>query len=188
MYADSGAITRFLSKRRKRRNFLITTLQFFAWGFEGPMRAVHYWRLGRLVEPVVLNNVAAPVHPVIADAGRSELNVRDVMLASSVSGAPLAVVIPSAVVVRTNELHPGWMQEILEFAAQQGRPEVHDRFGTKSSDSAPMLSTPDIRTAKPASAIQYSIWLQAMLEFTSSELAASAAKERVVKNSILRVA
>jgi cellulose synthase (UDP-forming) len=42
MYGDSDAIAQFLATRRARGSFLRATLQFIAWGFEGPVRALRY--------------------------------------------------------------------------------------------------------------------------------------------------
>eukprot|EP01035_Chromulina_nebulosa_P055626 gene55626-76235_t len=42
MYADGGAMQRFLDARRHRKSFIKLSLQFVVWGCQGPVRALVY--------------------------------------------------------------------------------------------------------------------------------------------------
>jgi cellulose synthase (UDP-forming) len=69
MYADSGAIARFLLSRRQTNAFVGRTLQFAIWSVTGPIRALHYWRIG---QSTVVTPIAAPIQqaftPIVTDA------------------------------------------------------------------------------------------------------------------------
>ena len=128
MYADSGAISRFLLNRRARHSFIRGTLQFARWGVEGPLRALHYWRLGRAVPSVVQTmpadlpvsvSVTAPVEiaalPVAVDAPSISTATAPVVIAP-----PVVRAVPSIVETTLQPAKPSaWMQAMLDMAASE---------------------------------------------------------------------
>ena len=195
MYADGGAITRFLGKRRKRKSFVLATLQFLTWGIGGPLRALHYWHLGRSIGPIVQGNVEASVQPTLADTAHSVANIREV--APPIALPAPAEAVPSVATWVDDIRQNTWMESVREVASAEkavtdtlraiasAREDLRPSPHLASAVSAPVAQS---AAAVQAGEIRQEAWLQSLLEMAAAELAKSAAGEGVASNSTLRVA
>jgi len=121
MYGDSDAIAEFLAARRAHRSFLRATLQFIAWGFEGPVRALRYALRRQSIPDTVAVSAEAKVDQKIEVIVLSE---RSDVAESATPSQPLA---PRSLPVGRAEIPEpalgpmceAWLQAMLMVATKE---------------------------------------------------------------------
>jgi cellulose synthase (UDP-forming) len=118
MYGDGNSIARFLADRRARKTFLQATLQFVAWGFEGPMRALRYWLRSRSAGPAAVADLLADPHRMAAlplDVATADVEQG----AGTLAARPASVVHPGFSGPAREPMYDAWMLSMLALAAEE---------------------------------------------------------------------
>jgi cellulose synthase (UDP-forming) len=140
MYADGGAMQRFLGARRQRKSFIKLSLQFILWGFQGPVRALLYGLRPAVHTTVVAEGPVSPAIPdaISEDAARLAARVADARkLLADLAGAIPAPELTPHVVAPVPKVHgplyEAWMQSLLAFAASEPAGIVDEAIGRAAS-------------------------------------------------------
>ena len=108
MYADTTPLRAFLAGRRRHRDLLTGSLQFLAWGFGEPVRAISYALRNRATPVATLERARAPMPAASAASLAPATNVPDLVerlaplplieiAAMSILAPPIPIVEPEAV-------------------------------------------------------------------------------------------
>ena len=194
MYADAGAIERFLMKRRTHMDLVRGTVQFLAWSVEGPFRALSY---ARKTSPIVQAAVAASI---------TELNLK---AASPVeTGTPVIASIPNPDAIRSIGLarDSEWLRTMVQLAsAELATPELGEKTnadqvlkqGTEfnleaalpvGSVTAITVTGPNAEAGPDVGSAEDSEWQRIMFQLASAELAKSNPGRRTTIDQVLEVA